>query len=253
MKKRMSILLAVVLIMLSLSQCYFADETESVSIGENVLSNDFSGLNDSDLLQYVEEDLYTKISDQLEEDYYVENVSAVYVSKEYLEELAYNSRSNIFFGYTLDELELAFEGKQYVFTLGDNGETTVKEFEEYDDTFDRVIKNVAIGSGVILICVTISVVTGGVGAPAASMIFAASAKTGAIFALSSGALSGVVTGTVTGIETGDMNEALKAAALAGSESFKWGAITGAVSGGAISALTIKIASSGGLTALTRLH
>ena len=102
MKKRMSILLAVVLIMLSLSQCYFADETESVSIGENVLSNDFSGLNDSDLLQYVEEDLYTKISDQLEEDYYVENVSAVYVSKEYLEELAYNSRSNIFFGYTLD-------------------------------------------------------------------------------------------------------------------------------------------------------
>ena len=38
------------------------------------------------------------------------------------------------------------------------------------------------GSGVILVCVTVSVVTGGAGAPAVSMIFAASAKSGAIFA-----------------------------------------------------------------------
>lgn len=62
------------------------------------------------------------------------------------------------------------------------------------------------------------------GAPAVSMIFVASAKTGTAFALSSGAISGVVAGTVTGIQAKDPEQALKAAALAGSEDFKWGSI-----------------------------
>ena len=48
-------------------------------------------------------------------DYLVSDVSAVYVSKEYLEELDYNSQSNIYFGYTLDELDAQFQGKRYVF------------------------------------------------------------------------------------------------------------------------------------------
>lgn len=39
------------------------------------------------------------------------------------------------------------------------------------------------------------------------------------------------TAIVTGIETKNVEETLKAAALAGSESFKWGAIVGVVSGG----------------------
>lgn len=72
----------------------------------------------------------------------------------------------------------------------------------------------------------------GVGAPAAvSMVFATSAKTGATFALSSGVISTAGTAIVTGIETKNVEETLKAAALAGSESFKWGAIVGVVSGG----------------------
>jgi len=64
------------------------------------------------------------------------------------------------------------------------------------------------------------------------MIFAVSAKTGTIVALSDGVISGVVACVVTGWQTGDFDEALKAAALSGSEGFKWGAITGAVIGGA---------------------
>ena len=207
----------------------------------------FTDLKDPELIDYYEQAIYSNVSDQLGNEYVINNVSAAYVSKEYIEELTYNSQSNIFFGYSLADLDAEFQGTRYVFTLGENGETTVIPFAAYDDTYEKVLKNVAIGTGVILICVTVSAVTAGAGAPAISMVFAASAKSGAIFATSSGAMSAVIAGTVTGIETGDFDEALKAGALAGSESFKWGAITGAIMGGASEAVTIKMASSGGLT------
>ena len=55
-----------------------------------------------------------------------------------------------------------------MFTLGDDGDTIVTAFEAYDDTYEKVIKNVAIGTGVILICVTVSIVSEGFGVPAVS-------------------------------------------------------------------------------------
>lgn len=200
----------------------------------------FATLSDPSLLQYVEDNIYSDLVARFDsEDYIVESVNAVYVSEEYLEEVAYNSKSNVYFGYTLEELDAQFQGTRYIFSLGENGETVVEEFAEYDDTYDRVIKNVAIGTGVILVCVTVSVVSGGVGAPAAvSMIFASAAKTGTIYALSSGTISAVAAGTITSIQTGDFEEAKKAAALAGSESFKWGAITGVITGGTTKAVEL---------------
>ena len=173
---------------------------------------------------------------------------ARYISKEYLDELAYNSQENIYFGYKLSELDEAFQGQKYIFTLGDNGQTDVQPFEEYDDTFDKVIRNVAIGTGVILLCVTVSVVTGGLGAPAASMIFAASAKSATVFALSSGVISGVSAGVVEGLQTHDFDKAVKAAALHGSEGFMWGAITGAITGGISEAQTVSALKGADVTA-----
>lgn len=203
----------------------YAYQTEEIS---------FDSLNDPSLLQYVQDNVYAGLEGEFQsDDYVIEEVNAIYISKEYLEELEYNSQSNIFFGYTLQELDEQFQGKKYVFTLGENGETTVVEFENYDDTYDRALKNIAIGTGVILVCVTVSVVTAGAGAPAVSLIFAASAKTGTTFALSSGAISALTAGVVEGFKTKDFDSAMKAAALAGSESFKWGAITGAVTGGLV--------------------
>ena len=79
------------------------------------------------------------------------------------------------------------------------------------------------------------------------MIFAASAKTGTIMALSSGVFSGVSAGIVKGIETGDFDESMKAAVLAGSEGFKWGAISGSIAGGAGEAIALKGATLNGLT------
>lgn len=205
----------------------------------------FTGMSDTDLPGYIEDTLYTSLVSELDSDeYFVENVEAVYISQEYLDELAYNSQANVFFGYTLAELNQQFDGSKYIFTLGDNNETTVEPWEDYEDPYEQVIRNVAVGTGVILVCVTVSVVSGGA---AVSMIFAVAAKSAAVGALSGAALGGVSAGIVTGIQTGDMDEALKAAAIAGSEGFKWGAITGAISGGVSEYIGLKGATLNGLT------
>ena len=209
---------------------------------------DFESLNDEDLKRYAEDTIYKGIVENLDSDeFFVDNVSTVYISQEYIDELEYNSKPNIYFGFTLAELDEAFQGTRYVFTLGENGETVVKPLEKYDDTYDQVIKNVAVGTGVILVCVTVSVVSAGAAAPAVSMVFATAAKTGTVYALSSGTVSGVAAAAVKGIQTGDMDQALKAGALAGSEAFKWGAIIGAGSGAASQALALKGATLNGLT------
>lgn len=208
-----------------------AEAVETV-VWENVEPH-YNSLDDALLLVHIEDLIYTETISALDsEEYFVENVSAVYISKEYLEEVTYNSQSNIYFGYTLDELDALFQGTRYIFTLGENGDTTVQELQEIENTnTEAILKNVAIGTGVILVCVTVSVVSAGVGAPAVSMIFAVSATTAETMALSSAAFGGISAGIVRGIQTGDFNEAIEAAALAGSEGFKWGAITGAIIGG----------------------
>ena len=82
----------------------------------------------------------------------------------------------IWFGFTSAELDQQFQGEKYIFTLGNNNETVVTTYDNCeDDTYERVIKNVAIGTGVILVCVTVSVVSGGVGAAPVCAVFAASA------------------------------------------------------------------------------
>ena len=199
---------------------------------EYIESLEFSGLKSEDLSRYVADTVYLDLVEQLNcDEYFVENIETVYISKEYINELAYNTQENIYFGYKLSELDEAFQGEKYIFTLGDDGQTIVKKFEEYDDTYDKVVRNVAIGTGVILICVTVSVVTAGVGAPAISMVFAASATEATTFALASGVISGVSAGVVEGLKTHDFNKAIKAAALEGSEGFMWGAIAGSIKGG----------------------
>lgn len=223
-----------------------AASTETMELKETAPS--FSGMDDPELLSYVENNVYANLVQTLDSDeYFVENVEAVYISQEYIDELTYNSQSNVYFGYTLEELNQQFQGDRYVFTLGDNGETTVKKMETvYDDSTERIIKNVAVGGGVILLCVTVSVVTAGAGAPAVSMIFAAAAKTGTTFALSSAAIGGAAATITTGYQTHDPEAAFKAGLLASSEGFKWGAISGAVIGGGSEAIALHGATLNGL-------
>lgn len=209
---------------------------------------EFSGLSDPMLLRYMEDTVYQELVATMDSDMlFVENVSAVYVSPEYLTELSANSQENIYFGYTLSQLDAVFEGERFVFTLDDDGQTTVQAFEAASDVYGEAVRNLAVGGGVILLCVTVSVVSGGMGASAVSVIFAASAKTGAAMAVSSGLFSGVAAGAVAYLDTGSMDEAMEQAALCGSEAVKWGAITGAITGGASQAAGLFGATRNGLT------
>lgn len=220
---------------------------EKESLNTWVMPPDFNDLKNDDLARYMEDSVYSNLVTELNsEDYFVQNVETVYISKEYIEEINYNSQANIFFGYTLEELDELFLDSRYVFTLGDNGQTTVTAFEPYDDIYEKVLKNILVGSGVIMVCVTVSVATGGV-APAISMIFAVSAKTGTVAAASSGLIAGVSAGIIEGTKSKDFDKAIQAAALGGSEGFKWGAITGAISGGVGEAIALKGATLNGLT------
>lgn len=208
----------------------------------------YSGLGDPNLLSYIEDDVYEKAVKELDSDkYLVENVSAVYVSKEYLEELDYNSQSNVYFGYSLKQLENELGEEKYVFTCNEKGETVVASYEKYDDTFDQIVKNVAIGTGVILVCVTVSVVSGGLGAPAVAMVFAMSAKSAAIAGASGAIISGAVSAAVTGYQTHDVEKTLKKAGLSASDGFKWGSITGALTGGVKGYSVLKGGTLNGLT------
>lgn len=210
---------------------------------------EFDSLSDENLLLEVENLVYRETIEALDsEEYVVENVSAVYISKEYLEEAAFNSQSNVYFGYTIAELDEIFQGTRYIFTLGDDGTTAVQELQVVDDhTAETMLRNIAIGTGVILVCVTVSVVSAGAGAPAVSIIFAASATTAKTMAVSSAAFGGISAGVVRGIETGDFDEAMEAAALGTTEGFKWGAVSGAVIGGGSEAFLLKSATKSGLT------
>ena len=69
----------------------------------------YSGLNDAQLHQLIRDNIYATLESEYEsEDLIIENISTTYISKEYLEEFAYNSKANVFFGYTLAELDEQF-------------------------------------------------------------------------------------------------------------------------------------------------
>lgn len=207
----------------------------------------FTSISEPELLTYMEDTIYQELITTLDsEEYFVENIEVTYYSKEYLEELEYNSKENIYFGYKLSDLDKLFQGERYVFTLGDDGKTTVTAFEEYDDTYDKALLNVATGAGLILVCVTVSIATGG-SAPAVSLIFASSAKSGTAMALSSGVFSTVTAGVVAGVQTKDVGKTVKSMAHAGSEGFKWGAFSGVLTGGIAETVALKGATMNGLT------
>lgn len=208
------------------------DQTEELLTGKQEIS-DFTGIDDPEFLEYLKQEVYTKAVRSINSDqYFVNEVKAIYISKEYLEESAYNMKTNTIFGYKLADLENHFQGQPYMFTVGEDGSTVVKKIEtSVDATYKKILKNVAVGTGVIIVFVTVSSVSGLIGgAPAVHLIFTVGAKSAKAAALSGMLIGGVSAATLKGYQTGDMSEAISAGVVSGSESFKWGAITGAATG-----------------------
>lgn len=223
-----------------------ATEENSVSTESDI---EFVGLDDPNLIGYVEDSVYLDLVSELDsDDYFVENVEAIYYPKEYIEELEFNSQENIYFGYTASQLDAAFGGEKYVFTLDENGQTVpvLLESSEPED-YGKVIEDVIVGSGVILICVTVSSVSAAASAPAVGMIFACSASTATTLAKSGAVISGAAAAITTAYQTEDLEVAFKEGVKASASGFKWGAITGAVLGGASKAVALKGATLNGLT------
>ena len=220
-------------------------ETQTVTDSTDIV---FKGLDDVRLLRYVEEDMYTNLIAAFNSDeYFVEHIEATYYPKEYIEALSSNSKENKYFGYMATELETQFQGTKYVFTLGEDGKTRVVPMETVnDDIFVKALEDAIVGAGVIMICVTISLVSAPA-APAVSMIFAASATTGTSFAMESSAMSFVAAAIAKGYETESFEQAVIAGVEASGEGFKWGAITGTIMGGAEKAIALKGATINGIT------
>ncbi|ONI44403.1 hypothetical protein AN640_05595 [Candidatus Epulonipiscium fishelsonii] len=213
-------------------------ETNTVSslnnntlLSKNVVP-EFTSLNDANLHQHVENAIYSKLQTDFGSDIQVD-IQTRYISNEYIEELTYNSNENVYFGFTATELNNRFNGAPFVFTLNENNQTVVKAFEGSHNIYNKIIKDVAIGTGVILIGVTVTALTGGVAAGSMSFVIATSAKTATTLALAEGALSGAISGIIKGTQTNDFSEIMEASALGASEGFKWGAVGGPLLAGKV--------------------
>lgn len=226
-------------------------EPTAVEITENTIEGMLSAedymehinqlsVNDPVLLNYYEDTVYAELEELFHsDDYSVESVEAVYISKEYLEELAYNSQENLYFGYKISDLDEAFKDEKYIFTIDDNGCQTVRAFEPYEPyDYSEIIKNAAIGTGIVVVCVTVGVVAGAAGAATVSAVFITAATTAVEFGITSAIISGATNAITTGIETKDVEATFNAYVEGVAEGFKDGAIFGAVFGGVSESISI---------------
>ena len=199
---------------------------------------EYAALQEPTDVEQIEGTVQSQLKSALGDDYRID-VQVYYESKEAIEEGQYNSRESEYFGYLLSEVDAHFEGTPYVFTVSDSGETVVTEFKAYEDPWGKILKNVAIGTGVIVVCVTLSHLTVAA-APALHLIFACAAETAKTWAIRGIGLGALKSGIISYLQTGDLETAFMDALLGASEGYKWGAIAGAVTGGA--AKTINLAS-----------
>lgn len=233
---------------LALTGCSYGRVQNVVSPRSHEYPAEYSSLADPELVDALEKGVYDSLVSELDSDeFLVEEVEVAYVSQEYIDELSYNSLDNVFFGYSLEDVADHFGGTPYVFASED-GQTIVKEFESYDDTWEQVALNVAQGTGVIVILATVSVVAPAAGAPAAvTAIFTFATRGAVIGAAIEAPVSGAIAGISTALKTGDADEAISSAALAASEGYRSGAIVGAATGALTEAAWLRGASANGLT------
>jgi hypothetical protein len=184
-------------------------------------------LNDYNYLDYLENSVHAEFLNLAGSEENIINIEAIYYSKEYLEECEYNSKENIYFGYTLSELDAQFMGERYFFTTGEDGKTTVKVYEAYNDEFDEVVKSMAKSYGVVLLVATVKVAVGVCTGQTVRVVIGL-AKDVIVEALKSGAVEGILKGMTKGIQSGDFQEGLKEGVLEMHEGLAWGAIVGTI-------------------------
>ena len=231
--KRMKVCTCRLCLAMLLSSCGIKIVIKKGSDGSDVKAetgySSIANLYDEKFLSGLQKDARIELDNCLQgTDYKVKNIKVVFHSRSYIQSLEYNSRENIYYGFTLSELEEKFQGKPFMFNVDENGRTVVEELKGvsvYD--LNTMVRNYAIGAGTIVVCITLSAATGG----AASVVFATAAENALKQGVITATIVGVARGGITYYNTGDKDEAIFQAKMGASEGFKWGAICGAVSGG----------------------
>lgn len=189
---------------------------------EDVILQEYYGPDDPLLIQHIEDEIYSDIVDEyITEDLIIDDLEVRYYSDEYLEHIEYNSKENVWFGYTLSEVNEFFGDEQYVFTLAENGETTVTSVQSYNSALGKAIKDVAVGTGVIAVCLVISNV---VNEERISITFLEAAKDGAVNGVRNGVKAALYAALMAAKESGDFEGILEAAISEGAYEYKWSVI-----------------------------
>ena len=85
------------------------DTTASVQLTDDLVNlemPEYKSFGDEAFLKYFENRLYKDMVSSINSDeYFIENVQAIYYSQEYIDEFLFNSQSNLFFGFTLAKYE----------------------------------------------------------------------------------------------------------------------------------------------------
>ena len=96
MKKMIALVLCLVLLTTQAGACLASAEKSNEIINYINEDTQFDSFDDPALLQYIEDSIYTYLEGSFaSDDYIIEDISAVYISQEYLEEVAYNTRENV--------------------------------------------------------------------------------------------------------------------------------------------------------------
>ena len=135
LKKTIYIISILILLLPALSACSSKKLNEN---NRNRIDLETTNVNMSEVSYLVQESL-----DSSEYPVLVEDVAIQYMSKEYYEELEFNSQENVYFGYTDKKLLEMFDTSEYSFTVNQLG-TTVAELDPRPfDTkvFEKSIKN----------------------------------------------------------------------------------------------------------------
>ena len=194
---------------------------------------------DSESLQAIKDQVYAELNEQLPTDeYLVQDVKVIYLSEDEVDNLS--PEDKVYFGFSANGLNDVITSDMAVIEQMDSGEVNVKS-EKLLDKEDRttIIKNLAIGTGIILVCVTVACITQDmeIENELLTAFIALAPKASAIGAGLFTVITGTVSGVVEYVKSKNLKESFRKLIVDGSKGFKWGAVAGVVYAGAKSFLS----------------
>ncbi|MBO5327694.1 MAG: hypothetical protein J6B04_00810 [Clostridia bacterium] len=162
-------------------------------------------------------------------EYKVDYVEYGYLSQEYVNELYYNSLTNVYYGFNYEEVASYMQNENWVFTVDESGQTVANKVVHTNSGLLDLVKNVAIGSGVVVVCAVLTCVTVSLAAPVACF-FVGAAKGAVVGGISGAAIGGAIGGAVKGVQTNSWEGALNGAASGALKGCSWGVLAGSMVG-----------------------